>query len=155
MADYSIMFYDWIGLFFSLYRVSSFCLNYFMNRNYQFGLLYLVHLLISADGEIDSSEHSALLKIKENEKISEETYNGFQEEMTNKSEKDIYNEGMDLLNLCTIPERLRAFSILYKLSEVDGRVHIKEVRLLLYSTRFAGIEFENVVEGSKKFGGYF
>lgn len=126
-----------------------------MDRNYQFGLLYLVYLLISADGEIDASEHSALLRICANEKISDTNYEAFQKELTNKSEKEIFNRGLDLLNLCSIEERLRAFSILYKLSEVDGRVHIKEVRLLLYSTRFAGIEFENLVENAKQFNSYF
>ena len=31
------------------------------------------------------------------------------------------------------------------MSEVDGRVHVKEVRLLLYSIKMAGIEFNDVV----------
>ncbi len=34
------------------------------NRNYQLGLLYLVHLLINADGVIDEKENSALKKVK-------------------------------------------------------------------------------------------
>jgi len=32
------------------------------------------------------------------------------------------------------------------MSEADGRVHVKEVRLLLYSIRMAGIEFDDVVK---------
>jgi hypothetical protein len=32
------------------------------------------------------------------------------------------------------------------MSEVDGRVHVKEVRLLLYSTKMTGVEFDDVVK---------
>jgi hypothetical protein len=35
--------------------------------------------------------------------------------------------------------------MLYKLSEVDGRVHVKEIKLLLYSIKLTGVEFEDLV----------
>jgi hypothetical protein len=35
------------------------------------------------------------------------------------------------------------------MSDVDGSVHVKEVRLLLYSIRAAGIEFNDVIERAK------
>jgi uncharacterized tellurite resistance protein B-like protein len=116
------------------------------NRNYQLGLLYLVHLLISADGVIDEKEYNALLSIKNKEHIPDPIFKEFKEATTIKKEKEIYQEGIALINECTDAEKLNAFVHLYKLSEVDGSVHVKEVRLLLYSIKMAGIEFNDVVE---------
>ena len=117
-----------------------------MNKNYQLGLLYLVHLLVSADGVVDQNELAALEKIKSNEKIPDEVYAQFKNDITVKKEKDIYQIGLEALSKCSDEEKLRAFAILYKMSEVDGRVHVKEVRLLLYSARMTGVEFDDVVK---------
>lgn len=120
-----------------------------MKRDYQLGLLYLTHLLSNVDGIIDENEHAALLKIIQEEKIPDNIFEQFQLDIQRKSEREIYNEGLDFLNRCTPEEKLRAFSILYKISEVDGSIHVREVRLLLYSTRFTGIEFDEVVKTAK------
>lgn len=117
-----------------------------MNQNFQLGLLYLVHLLVSADGVVDQNELAALDKIKTREKISDDVFNQFKKDITIKKEKDIYQAGLNFIGQCTDEEKLRAFSILYKMSEVDGRVHVKEVRLLLYSARTTGVEFDDVVK---------
>jgi uncharacterized tellurite resistance protein B-like protein len=117
-----------------------------VNKNYQLGLLYLVHLLISADGVIDEKESKALEQIRIDEKIVEEIYQKFQTDIITKKEKDIYQEGIAMMNECSTEEKLSAFAQLYKLSEVDGSVHVKEVRLLLYSIKMAGIEFNDVIE---------
>jgi len=117
-----------------------------MNKNYQFGLLYLVHLLVSADGVVDDNELAALDKIKSREKISEDIFSQFKKDLTVKKERDIYQGGLEYLSRCSDQEKLQAFAILYKMSEVDGRVHVKEVRLLLYSTRMTGVEFDDVVK---------
>jgi hypothetical protein len=116
-----------------------------MNKNYQLGLLYLVHLLVSADGVVDANELAALDKIKSREKISDEVYAQFKRDIEIKKERDIFQEGIDSISNCSTQEKLHAFSILYKMSEVDGRVHVKEVRLLLYSTKMTGVEFDDVV----------
>ncbi len=117
-----------------------------MNKNYQLGLLYLVHLLVSADGVVDEKELAALEKIKSREKISDDLFGQFKTDITVKKERDIYQSGLEYLSQCTNEERLQAFAILYKMSEVDGRVHVKEVRLLLYSTKMTGVEFDDVVK---------
>lgn len=117
-----------------------------MNKNYQLGLLYLVHLLVSADGVVDENELAALDKIKTREKISDDVFNQFKNDIAVRKEKDIYQSGLSFIGQCTDEEKLRAFSILYKMSEVDGRVHVKEVRLLLYSARTTGVEFDDVVK---------
>ena len=117
-----------------------------MNNNYQLGLLYLVHLLVSADGVVDEKELAALEKIKSREKIPDAVFGQFKIDITVKKERDIYQSGLEYLSQCTNEERLQAFAILYKMSEVDGRVHVKEVRLLLYSTKMTGVEFDDVVK---------
>ncbi len=116
------------------------------NKNYQLGLLHLVHLLISADGVIDEKERNAILRIKNKESISDSIYTEFENDVKTKTEKDIYQQGIALINECTDEEKLNAFVHLYKLSEVDGNVHVKEVRLLLYSIKMAGIEFNDVIQ---------
>src|SRR5687767_5220197 len=97
-----------------------------MNKNYQLGLLYLVHLLVSADGVVDEKELAALDKIKSREKIPNDIFGQFKIDITIKKERDIYQAGLEYLSQCTNEERLQAFAILYKMSEVDGRVHVKE-----------------------------
>lgn len=116
-----------------------------MNKNYQLGLLYLIHLLMSADGVIDENETQALNTLKIKEGISETTFEEFKKAITEKKGRDIYQAGIDYINQCTDEEKLKAFVILYKMSEVDGRVHVKEVRLLLYCIKVTGIEFDDVV----------
>lgn len=121
-----------------------------MSTDYQFGLLYLVHLLVSADGIIDDNERAALQRIKDREGISDEIFSQFANDVLTRKERDIYQSGIERINNCTDEEKLRAFVILYKISEVDGRVHVKEVRLLLYSIKMVGIEFDDVVSEAAK-----
>ena len=115
------------------------------NKTYQIGLLYLVHLLISADGIVDENEKKALKKVRDKENIPDSILEEFQTDVASKKERDIYQEGIEMINKCSKEEKLKAFVHLYKMSEVDGRVHVKEVRLLLYSVKMAGIEFNDVV----------
>lgn len=115
-------------------------------QRYHLGLLYLVRLLISADGIIDERENNALMKIKEREKISDDVFREFESSIASKKEREIYETGIKLMNECNEEEKLNAFVHLYKLSEADGNVHVKEVRLLLYSIKMVGIEFNDVVQ---------
>lgn len=116
------------------------------NQNYQLGLLHLVHLLISADGVIDEKERNAILYIKKKENIPDAICVAFEDGIKTRKEREIYQQGISLINECSEEEKLNAFVHLYRLSEVDGNVHVKEVRLLLYSIKMAGIEFNDVVE---------
>jgi uncharacterized tellurite resistance protein B-like protein len=120
------------------------------NKTYQIGLLYLVHLLISAD----ENEKKALSKVKEKENIPDSLFAEFENQVATKKERDIYQEGIEMINKCTEEEKLNAFVHLYKMSEVDGRVHVKEVRLLLYSIKMAGIEFNDVVTRAAQIKAY-
>jgi len=117
-----------------------------MTEHYHLGLLYLLHSLVSSDGIIDKSEQEALLSIKERDQISEEIFARFEHEIRVNELREIYEQGIRSINLCSEKEKLNAFSTLYRMSEVDGRIHIKEVRLLLHSIKAAGIEFNDVVK---------
>jgi uncharacterized tellurite resistance protein B-like protein len=102
--------------------------------------------LIGADGVADRNELDALSIIKVKENIPESTFNKFEEVKKISTERDIYQQGLEQLSKCSEDEKLRVFATLYRLSEVDGRVHAKEIRLLLYSVETAGIEFNDVVD---------
>ena len=117
---------------------------------YHLGLLYMVHLLMGSDGKVSSDEKTSLTMIQSLEKIPDKVIHRFNKAVESKSEREIYQEGIDLLNKCTDDQKLKAFVHLYKLSEADGNVHVKEVRLLLYSIKMTGIEFNDVVEMAKK-----
>ncbi|MBS1952034.1 MAG: hypothetical protein OJF59_001025 [Cytophagales bacterium] len=123
-------------------------------QNFQLGLLYLIHLLINADGVVNENEKNALLKIKDKENIPSTVFADFENEVKIKKPKEIYQRGIELINACEDTDKLRAFAHLYKMSEVDGSVHIKEVRLLLYSVKMADIEFNDVIAEASKFIDY-
>ena len=123
-----------------------------IKKDYQFGLLYLIHLLISADGVVDDNEQAAMQRVLDKEKIPLAVFEEFKTAISEKKERDIYQTGIDYINECTDEEKLNAFVHLYQMSEVDGRVHVKEVRLLLYSIKMAGIDFNDVVEAAKQKG---
>jgi uncharacterized tellurite resistance protein B-like protein len=126
-----------------------------MNHAYQSGLLYLIHLLIGVDGDIDDSELAALQKVRQYEKIPDELFLEFQKNIRTLRERDIYHQGIELIERCSLEEKLNAFVTLYKMSEVDGRVHLKEIKLLLFSIEKAGIEFDDVVNAAKTSVNYF
>jgi len=120
------------------------------NKNYQLGLLSLVHLLMNADGVIDENEKQALVRLKLLEQIPEDVFEEFSNGVAVKKQREIYEQGIHLINQCSDQEKLKAFVHLYEMTEVDGHIHVKEVRLLLYSIKMANIEFSDVIELAKK-----
>ena len=120
-----------------------------MNKNYQLGLLYLVKLLIDADGIADEKELEALRLIKKQEEISDEVFREFEAGFQQFNERKVYDTGLNLIGACSREEKLKAFATLYRLSEADGRVHVKEIKLLLYSIKTAGMEFDDVVNRAR------
>jgi uncharacterized tellurite resistance protein B-like protein len=123
-------------------------------KNSQLGLLHLAHILISADGVIDQKEYELLAKIKTKDSIPDDIFSSFEESVRGKKEKEIYTEGIELINSCTEEQKLNAFVHMYKMAEADGRVHAKEVRLLLYTIKNSGIEFNDVVARAKSISDY-
>lgn len=123
-------------------------------KDYQLGLLYLIHLLMSADGVIDENEDKALLRVKTKENIPDSILQEFKATVVSKKDREIYQQGIDLINRCSDEKKLDAFVHLYKMSEADGTIHVKEVRLLLYSIKMAKLEFNDVVTRATQLKNY-
>jgi uncharacterized tellurite resistance protein B-like protein len=119
-------------------------------KSFHLGLLYLIHLLVNADGVVNEEEEKTMQKIREKEKILSDVFEEFLMEVKTKSPKYIYNEGITLINECDDNKKLKALAHMYKLTEIDGSVHVKEVRLLLYSIKMTAIEFSDVVVAAKE-----
>jgi uncharacterized tellurite resistance protein B-like protein len=117
--------------------------------NYQLGLLYLSHILISADGIIHDEEQKALVRFKEEEKIPQQVYDEFQRDVQSKKLSVIYQRGLDMINQCTVEEKKKAFTHLFKLCAVDGSIHVKEVKLLLYSAKLTDADLKDVMAASE------
>ena len=118
-------------------------------NKYHYGLLYLIHLIIDADGVIDEGELKGLETIIREENMAEGIYKDFIEEIGLCTEREIYNRGIDMISTCSITEQKRAFSWLMKISGSDGEIHAKEIRFLLYSVKKAGLEWDEIMEGAK------
>ena len=116
--------------------------------NYQLGLLYLSHILISADGVIHEEEQKALVRFKEDEKIPQSVYEDFQRDVQSKKLSAIYQRGIDMINECTVEEKKKAFTHLFKLCAVDGSIHVKEVKLLLYSAKLTDADLKEIMAAS-------
>ncbi len=120
-----------------------------MEKEYHLGLLYFIHLLIKADGVTEPSELEGLSKIRAGENISAETFKEFEDGIRSKTDNEIYLLGLENLKDCTDTQKLKVFATLYRLAEIDGTVHSKEIRLLLYAVKNAGVKFNQVVDFAK------
>ncbi len=118
--------------------------NATQNPQFQLGLLHFAHVLMNVDGSIDQREEDVLKKIKNEEKISDKTFSYFKETVKGKMEREIFEEGVELLNRCTEDERIKAFAYLYQVAAADKLFHEKEIRLLMYSLKSTNISFEDV-----------
>ena len=116
-----------------------------MNSSFHLGLLHLIHLLIQADGVVDAREKATVTRLLKRENVSDDLWLEFNRQVAAKKERDLFQEGIRLLNTCTDEEKMRGIIYLYKISEADNHVHIKEVRLLLYSVKLADVEFNDVM----------
>jgi hypothetical protein len=113
--------------------------------NFHLGMLHFAHLLVNADGVVDLREKKALTELQKEEQIPDSLLGEFQLSVQHKSEREVFQRGVDLLNLCGNEEKLRALAHLYCLAEADNMVHVKEVRLLLYSLKATTVDFDQVV----------
>lgn len=113
-------------------------------ENRQQAILYLTYLLVYSDGEFDDKERHGVKYICQQEGISDSDYENFLISCQESSERKLFENGVDLVEKCSYEDKIGIFSWLYKLSEVDGTVHAKEVRFLLYSLRRASVDFDEV-----------
>ena len=115
------------------------------NQDYQLGLLYLSHILISADGIIHEAEQKALLQFRDEENVPPAVFDEFQKDVQTKKLSAIYQKGIELMNKCSVAEKKKAFVRLFKLCAVDGSIHVKEVKLLLYSSKLTDADLNEIM----------
>ena len=108
-----------------------------------------MHLLISVDGVVQSAEEKAFDTICKKERIPDDIYQEFKHIILTASESEIYQRGIRHLEHCSGDDKLRVFATLYRMSEIDGLVHIKELRLVLYAIQLAKVEFDDVVSTAR------
>lgn len=112
--------------------------------SFQMGLLYFSYLLVMVDGEVDQREKEAIRKIKIKENIPDWIFDDFEENIASLTEQQVFKKGVELMNRCSDEDKLKAFVHLYLLTEIDNKVHRKEVRFLLYSLKATNVAFEEV-----------
>ncbi len=115
------------------------------NMDFQLGLLHFAHLLVTVDGQINDQEKEAIHSIKREEKIPGSVFHNFVLEITGKTEREVFFDGLDMLNRCNEEEKLCVFVHLYRLAQADAHLDVKEVKLLLYSLKQTKIEFNDVM----------
>lgn len=119
------------------------------DNHYHNSILLFSYLIINSDGILDENEKIAIRKICKHENIAENYLLDFVAEAPSRTEREIFNIGHEEIEQCSDEEKIKVFAWLHRLSEVDGDVHVKEVRFLLYSIKRAGIEFEDVVAAAE------
>jgi hypothetical protein len=113
-------------------------------KHYETGLLYLTHLVSLEDGIEDESEMLALEKIKAIESISEDVYQEFMEDKDALPKNDLYQLALDSLRQCKPDEIARAFAWIYAMIEVDGTIHVKEARFMMYIIKAFDLNLDKV-----------
>jgi hypothetical protein len=115
------------------------------NPDFQLGLLHFVHLLVTVDGQVNDLEKEAIHVIKKEEEIPTPVFQQFVRDITGKTEREVFMDGLTLLSRCNEEEKLCVFVHLYRLAKADHHLDMKEVKLLLYSIKQTKIEFEDVM----------
>ncbi|HZY82016.1 MAG TPA: TerB family tellurite resistance protein [Cyclobacteriaceae bacterium] len=113
--------------------------------SYSTGLLALTTVLISSDGEISEKELDYVQKIRVSEGIPDALFNQFRTAILGKSEREVYQIGIDAINACSEDLKTRAFVKMYQMAHADGVIHVKEVRLLLYAVKTTNVNINTVM----------
>jgi uncharacterized tellurite resistance protein B-like protein len=118
--------------------------------SYATGLLALTSVLINSDGEISEKELEYIEKIRASEGIPGGLFASIRESILGKTEKEVYQIGIGSINACSDDEKLRAFVKMYQMAMVDGAIHVKEVRLLLYAVKITNVDINRVVKTAEQ-----
>ncbi|HMJ68891.1 MAG TPA: hypothetical protein VK508_08350 [Cyclobacteriaceae bacterium] len=114
--------------------------------SYSTGLLALTTVLINSDGEISEKELDYVQKIRESESIPDGLFDQIKSAILGKNEREVYQLGIDSLNACTEDLKTRAFVKMYQMAMIDGVIHVKEVRLLLYALKTTHVDINTVMK---------
>jgi hypothetical protein len=113
--------------------------------NYQKGLLFVTYLLINSDKEISDNELYYLHKMRVEEGISDEVFTDHFKSLLGKDEREIYQIGIEAINLCPDDQKLNIFARLYQMALSDKVLRVKEVRFILYAIKLTHVDINTVV----------
>ncbi|MBX2899073.1 MAG: hypothetical protein KF775_05470 [Cyclobacteriaceae bacterium] len=122
------------------------------NANFNTGLLFITYLLMDSDQEISEIELNYLDSVRLEAGIDETEFREFYNSAIGKTEREIYQIGMDAINRCSEAEKIQIFVKLYGMALADSVLRVKEVRFILYATRMADVSMERVIEMAKEVG---
>ncbi len=114
--------------------------------NYHKGLLFVTYLLINSDKEISDNELYYLHKMRVEEGITDDVFTEHFKSLLGKDEREIYQIGIDAINLCSHDQKLKAFTRLYQMALSDKVLRVKEVRFILYAIKLAHVDIITIVE---------
>jgi hypothetical protein len=118
--------------------------------NYHKGLLFVTYLLINSDKEISDNELYYLHKMRVEEGISDDVFTEHFKSLLGKDEREIYQIGIDAINLCSDDQKVKAFTLLYQMALSDKVLRVKEVRFILYAIKLAQVDINTIVERAHK-----
>jgi hypothetical protein len=110
------------------------------------GLLFVSYLLINSDAEISDDELFYLHKMRVEEGISDEVFAHHFKSLLGKDEREIYQIGIDAINLCPDDQKLKIFVRLYQMAMIDKVLRVKEVRFILYAIKLTHVDINTVVQ---------
>ncbi|HNV27535.1 MAG TPA: hypothetical protein PKJ83_00265 [Cyclobacteriaceae bacterium] len=122
------------------------------NPNFNTGLLFITYLLMHSDQEISENEVNYLDSIRIDSGIDEFEFKSFYNSVIGKTEREIYQIGMNAINQCSEEEKIQIFVKLYGMALADKVLRVREVRFILYATRMADVSMDRVIEMANEVG---
>lgn len=119
-------------------------------EHYHKGLLFVTYLLIHSDKEISDNELYYLHKMRVEEGISDAVFAEHFKSLLGKDEREIYQIGIDSINLCPDELKLKIFSRLYQMALSDKVLRVKEVRFILYAIKITQVDINTVIKMADK-----
>ncbi len=107
---------------------------------------------MDSDQEISENELNFLDSVRQEAGVNDEAFRLFYNSVIGKTEREIYQIGMNAINQCSEEDKIKIFVKLYQMAMADQVLKPKEVRLILYATRMAEVDMNRVVESAKEIG---
>jgi hypothetical protein len=119
---------------------------------YHKGLLFISYLLINSDTEISDNELYYVHKMRVEEGMSDLMFAEHFKSIIGKSEREIYQIGIESLNKCPDEYKIKAFTRLYQMALADKVLRTKEVRFILYAIKLSHMDIDTVIHRIHKQG---
>lgn len=119
-------------------------------ENFNTGLMYITFLLMDLDREISENELNFLDFVRQEAGMDETEFRAFYNSAIGKTEREIYQIGMDAIAQCKEEEKIQIFVKLYHMALADQVLRVKEIRFILYASRMADVDIDRVLNSVKE-----